>query len=650
MKKRLNGKICIVHFGSHPAIDFAARELAEYLHKATGLHCKVSSSGKDKNERSDFVLGVCNDMGIAMPENIIMDDDWIFIRADNKKVVLSGSNPRSVLFSVYRYLRESGFQWIRPGLTGEIIPKLRSVFKNGLKINEVPSYQYRTLCIEGSASVEHVVDLIDWETKHGMNGYFIQFDYGTPFFKRWYNHTDNPLWKGKEFTSEDAKNCTQKVIDEVLKRGLRLERMGHGWTCRAIGIDAEGWEKTKNVLSEDKLQMIAQLNGKRELFQGIPANTNLCYSNTLVRNVITDTIVHYIEIHPENDAIHFWLADGGNNNCECENCMKERVSDFYIYMLNELDEKLSAKNLTTKIVFLIYSDLFWPPVHTKIKNHDRFILMFAPISRSYLSSLYSKKGTKEQVAEYIKNKLQIPKDSVLNVEYLKLWQKMFSGPGVDFDYHILWACYYDLNQITISKTLYKDVQCLSKIGLSGFISCQNQRTAFPHNFLMNVLAETLWDKKKSFKKILVESFKNEYGKDGNLVVEFFAEMSSFWLPFFEPVFIPEPDEKRITQGLKNLSKIRHAADHFKSVIQKNIKKETGARQISWKYLEVYLKMLDFYLPALEAYLKRAPDCRNKFEKYFVELWKQEKNLHHAFDIYSYINALKWRINEAEGNF
>ncbi len=651
MKQNLNKKIYIVYLGSDPAIDFAAQELVKYFYKSADIKCTLSKDiNKIKQKHADFVLGIYSDLNIPKPKSINENDDWIFIQVKNKSCILSGSNPRSVLFAVYRYLHELGFQWIRPGKTGEIIPQLHSVFKSGLKINEKPSYFYRTLCLEGSASVEHIIDLIDWETKHGMNGYFIQFNYGTPFLKRWYKHIDNPFWKGKEFTNEDIKNYIQKIIREVIKRGLSLERMGHGWTCKAIGIDAEGWEKTENIVSEDKLQMLSLINGKRDFFQGVPVNTNLCYSNPNVRNAITDTIIDYIEIHQENDVIHFWLADGGNNDCECENCMKERVSDFYVEMLNELDIKLTEKNLPTKIIFLIYSNLFWEPIHTKIKNPNRFILMFAPISRSYLTPLYSKKKIEESVAGYIKNKLQLPKDSAVNVEYLKLWQKMFSGPGVDFDYHLLWACYYDLNQITIARTLYEDIKNLDKIGLNGFISCQNQRISFPHNLLLNILAQTLWNKKKSFRKILHESFAMEYGKEGDSVADFFTKMSSLWLPFFEPVFIPVPDEKRIKQGLNNLPKIQQISNNFKSVIQKNIKKETGARQISWKYLEVYLKMLDLYLPALDSYLKRSKDCRNKFEKYFTYLWKQEKNLHHAFDITSYVNVLKWRINEAEGNF
>ena len=52
-------------------------------------------------------------------------------------------------------------------------------------------------------------------------------------------------------------------------------------------------------------------------------------------------------------------------------------------LLNQLDKKLTENNIDVKIVFLIYVDLMWAPEHIKFENPDRFILMFAPITRTY---------------------------------------------------------------------------------------------------------------------------------------------------------------------------------------------------------------------------------------------------------------------------
>jgi len=54
------------------------------------------------------------------------------------------------------------------------------------------------------------------------------------------------------------------------------------------------------------------------------------------------------------------------------------------------------------------------------------------------------------------------------------------------------------------------------------------------------------------------------------------------------------------------------------------------------------------LPAMQSYLKRESDCREKFEKVFEFVRKNEKILHPAFDVSTFIKVMHWRINEAEG--
>ncbi|MGB9643126.1 MAG: DUF4838 domain-containing protein [Candidatus Ratteibacteria bacterium] len=619
--------ITVIKKKNHPTIDFAAREIQKYL-KKTGLKQKVQ---------------------ITLDIENYDDEDKISIKPLNNGYLISGSNPRSVLFAAYRFLAELGFKWLRPGRRGEIIPDIKK-FKRNINVNERASYKYRTLCIEGAASLQHILDLIDWAAKNRMNGYFIQFDYGTYFFKRWYAHQDNPYMKPEKFDETDAKKFVEIIAKEVKKRGMRLEKMGHGWTCRALGIQGEGWDPTKNTISEipeEKRNWIAMIDGKREFFKNVPLNTNLCYSNPSVRSAIADAIVGYAEEHPEVDAIHFWLADGSNNNCECEDCQKARVSDFYVKILNELDEKLAARNIQTKIVFLIYVDLLWPPEIEKIKNQDRFIIMFAPITRSYIQSFANTKPD-QGIKPYIKNKLEFPKNAADNMLYLQKWQDMFKGEGADFDYHLIWACYYDLNHFTIGEVLYRDIVYLKNMNLHGFISCQNQRASFPTNFLMDILSQTLWNRKIPFKKIVEESFSNAFGKDSKKVIDFLKKMSQLWKPFFEPVFIPQPDEKRIASGIKNIKKIEKICAEFRPFVDRKAKSTSGANQWSWKYLRYYLELLGLLLPAMLCYLYRSSECRKKFEELFEFLRKNEKILHPALDVSTYIKVLQWRVNEAKG--
>ena len=50
----------------------------------------------------------------------------------------------------------------------------------------------------------------------------------------------------------------------------------------------------------------------------VVTDTNLCYSQSEVRKRMIDAIVNHCEENSNIDMLHFWLADGTNNHCECE--------------------------------------------------------------------------------------------------------------------------------------------------------------------------------------------------------------------------------------------------------------------------------------------------------------------------------------------
>jgi hypothetical protein len=106
-------------------------------------------------------------------------------------------------------------------------------------------------------------------------------------------------------------------------------------------------------------------------------------SNPKAREIANRAIVDYAEKHRNVDFLHVWLADCYNNHCECENCQKKLPSDWYVIMMNELDEMLTKAKLNTRIVFICYVDTSWPPIEAKLDNPKRFSLLVAPISRDY---------------------------------------------------------------------------------------------------------------------------------------------------------------------------------------------------------------------------------------------------------------------------
>ena len=642
----MNTRVRIARGGSHRTVSFAARELAKHLGKALGTQIPVGALSALDERGPTLKVGLCAEFGIRPPAGLGPEDDWVCIRPEGPGYILTGVNPRSVLFAVYRYLHELGFRWIRPGRRGAIVPKLRSPLARGLRVAETPSYPYRTICIEGACSEQHVVDLVDWMAKQGMNGYFIQFENGTYFWRNWYLHEGNPYLDAEPFGPERVAKIVARVIRELGKRGMRFERMGHGWTCAPLGIEGEGWDVTKAKLTAPQRKMLAEVAGKREFWHGVPLNTNLCYSNPTVHDRMAASIAEYAGAHPEVDALHVWLADGMNNNCECDECSKARPSDFYVMLLNEIDEKLGTAGLGTKIVFLIYVDLLWPPQRERIRNQERFVLMFAPITRSYLQSFVDGDGVTGKT-RFVRNKLEMPTEVSVNIDYLRDWQKMFRGDGFDFDYHLIWTCYADPGQYGLAKVLNRDIRGLAGIGLDGLNSCQNQRMSFPHNLAMDVMARTLWDKRATFSKISRESFADAYGRNGERVETFFREMSRLLLPFYEPVHIPQRDEARIRKGLRNVARMRECCRELRPLVRRNRDAAQQAVAWSWRYLDVYLDFLDVLLPAYESYLNASDDTRRKLGVACDFLWRKERMLHPALDVFGFVKVAQWRMNEVD---
>ncbi len=404
---------------NNKTIRYAAEELAKYIYK---ISPKIKAEIEYREEYEEINsagiwLGLTDKFqtDIKLKYNNNKFDDGVLISVNSGKGIISGINERSVLLAVYRFLTEAGCRFIRPGEDGEYIPKI-NIESLMVNVESNPSYRHRGLCIEGAVSYEHVKDIIDWCPKVGMNSYFIQFREAYTFFERWYKHKNNPTKEPEEFNMEIAKQYTAKLEEEIKKRGLIYHAVGHGWTCEPFGIPATGWDEGEYEISDKLKNYLAEIKGERNIWKGIPLNTNLCYSNSEVRKTIIEDIAKYIKEKNNIDLLHLWLADGYNNHCECKNCIKMRPSDFYIKLLNELDELLTKENINTKIVFLTYVDLFWAPEKEVINNQERFVFMFAPISRVYND--YFKPNPQEVVLpKYERNNIKLPTSIADNVGY-----------------------------------------------------------------------------------------------------------------------------------------------------------------------------------------------------------------------------------------
>ena len=625
----------IEQVSQHPTIEFAACELGRYQARMTGSQAN--------NVTCRIQVGLFADLLPDRADATHPFDDAILIEIRNGSGIVAGINPRSCLIAVYRLLREAGCRFLRPGPDGELIPAA-TWEQLDVSVDERPSYRHRGLCIEGAVSREIFLAIIDWLPKNGLNAYFIQFREGFTFFDRWYSHKGNPFVPSDAKTVDEVRAMVAEGAAAIRLRGLVYHAVGHGWTCEPLGIPGTAWEAVSTV-PEGASRYFAEIGGKRELFHGVPLNTNLCYGNPEVRDLIVQAIVDYAAEHAEVDIIHFWLADGTNNQCECPLCRDIRPADFYVAMLNALDDALTKRQLPQRIVFLVYVDLLWEPLQESIRNPDRFILMFAPITRTYSQAFVpgSENATRKP---YVRNRLTFPVSAAENLAYLKPWQKLSGrkGDGFDFDYHLMWDHYRDPGHELLAPVLHQDLQNLGELGLNGLISCQVQRLFFPTPLLMQIVARTLWQKDLSLDAIATDVYQASFGEAGGQVRASLKQLSALfnapWLRGEEPLVQAAQADK--------LRQVPALVTRLASLIQDNLCTPDPCQRKSWQLLALFG---DYALQLAEFCLAVASDQRDEAGPRLTRLlnwvYAHEDSLAYVFDSVILSSVLQRFVNRLE---
>jgi len=616
---------------------FAAPELGRYLRRMTGEAPEIETKTAYEESVPGIWLGLLTDFG-GVPSSgadpQLDDEIWIDAAADGG--VIAGSNPRSILLAVYRYLTELGCRWVRPGPGGELVPEV-GVPLPPVQVRETASYRHRGVCIEGAVSWDHVRDMVDWLPKLGFNAYYIQFREGYSFFQRWYEHEHNPLIPAEPLDLEKARALTARLREEIKKRDLILHLVGHGWTCEPFGIPGTGWSQHEGPLPEKTVAHLAEINGKRQLFHGIALNTNLCYGNPETRGIVTDAVVEYAQENRDVDIIHFWLADGSNNQCECSLCRDHRPADLYVRMLNELDGKLTSAGLATRIVFLAYVDLLWPPESERIRDPDRFILMFAPITRSYSTSFTAAGVAEGELPPYVRNRLEFPRDPQANLAFLAGWQKQFEGDSFDFDYHFMWDHHKDPAQYAMARVLHEDIRGLRDIGLNGFMSCQVQRAFFPTGLGMTVLGRTLWNRELTFDEIAADYFAVAFGEEGERARAYLERLSDLFDP---PVLRgegTEEEKQRAVDGWRGVPRTVEAQDDLRQVAAAE---SDRCRRHSWEMLACHADLCKLLAAALvDRHSGEAESAKQTAWKVVDWVRQHEGLLHPDLDVFEFLQVI-----------
>lgn len=621
----------IGQIGNNDTIRFAVKELVSYLKKMdSSLAIDVLKTDKRNNKFKKIIwVGLDPSFGMKLEHN-----DTIQIEIKERNGYITGSNERSVLIAVYRFLKEMGCYWVRPGIEGERIPH-RMVENIDVHIFERASYLYRGVCIEGANSYENILDMIDYLPKVGLNSYFIQHMKSLPagYFSTWYQHRNQPYLAKEDIGEDEYLAMFEHLEAEIKQRNLIYHKTGHGWTSVPLGLDGKAYDDTtETMLSESTRSFFAMRDGERKLWKNHPLKTNLCYSNPNVRSVMIDSIIRYCKEQSNIDVLHVWLADDNNNQCECENCITKRPADWYVIFLNELDQRLTEENLDTKIAFAVYQDLLWAPLTEQIKNSERFELMFAPYDRWLGEYFCNSLEYAETLPPYVRNKLTMPFSVAETIEHLRQWQHTYKGEGFMFDYYMMWAHLNDLGYEKCARQIHADMKALEDLHMNGMISCQVQRSFFPTALPFYVMAASLWNKECNLEQIMMEYYVAAFGEDGQQVHQYMETISSLLVLYDGPFYV---DASRIYGPFcKDYNALKKTVQDFCSTIERHLDMEENT-QVEWQLLQLYQKYISYISRSMELLEEhKDEDAKENLDQFLDFLQKQELKMQKVLDVFN----------------
>jgi len=627
---------------------FAAEELKKYL-RMMMPSCEDIEICFGSNEADGFQLGLLEEFGLPCEAEDAVLDDVVHIDTTENGGILAGSNPRSVLFAVYRFLRLNGCRFLYPGVDGEYIP-VRDIVAT--KYHKKADHRFRGHCNEGAESQTCMLETIDFYAKQELNVYMMEFDIPFYYYNSYYMHQHNENNRIPEPVShEQVLQWKRQCEAEIAKRGLQFHDMGHGWTADPFGISStDGWTTNDVALTDEQISYLAEINGVRELNNGVALNTNVCMSNPKVRTIMAQSIADYAKKHSNVDYLHVWLADGTRNHCECEECKKAPPSDFYLMIMNEIDEILTERGLSTRIVFIAYVDTMFPPEYVTIKNPKRFSLLYAPITRSYCSSF--QEGTVLPPAQkYVRNKWKRPTSAEENIALLKEWQKNWKGCAFSYEYHFWRHQYKDPSGLYIARRIYEDIRSLKHIGLDGFVEDGSQRSFFPNGFAAYIYAETLMNREVVFEEVLEDYYSHIYGDDWKQVFDYIQNVSNAFdftymsgelsadmtiSKFYNPSRAPE------------LEKVKEYAKQCRELVQTHLSMPNRPQTVSWRLLEKHTEFCEGFAEAMiekcqgrdEAAYQKAQMLFDNIGKYEVEIERYYDQYMAAKSIYRIVKVSK----------
>lgn len=619
-------------------IDYAAEELKKYLRMMMPEGGDVKIVSGETSEEC-FRLGLMQDFGLDVSDAEVLElDDVIYISCTEKGGIIAGANPRAVLLAVYEYLRQNGCRWLFPGIDGEYIPMTDI---HPVKYRHKPSCRYRGWCSEGAQFQPDVIDAIDFAPKVGLNAFMIQFINPALFYQRYYNHSYNDENRRPEpISNNQAIQWKRQCETEFAKRGIQFHDIGHGFNYYPFGIIPENYPENtdfNSVITSEQREYISEIGGVRSIDKKDPSFTNFCMSNPKARKKVVDYVADFALKHENVDYLHLWLADGTNNHCECSECQKKTPSDWYMILLNEIEEKLTEVKSDMRIVFISYVDTTWAPLEETLKKSDRFALMLAPIFRSYAYSVPENRE-KTEILPYKRNKNEFPRSLAASLDYFAEWKKTWHGSNIAFEYHFWRHQCHDLSGLMQARVINEDVKVYKESGIDGLIACGTQRPFFPNGFPFYTYARTMFDTSLTYEQLCEDYYKHLYG-DNHIAIRKYLEKIYDIIPF-EYFSVDAAWERKEgfydPERAKILEDMRSVTEEGRRLIKESYKHDYRVRTVALRLLEFHADFCDLISDWMVAKARNETEKTwELFEKARIEIGKREQEFERYFDHHLY---------------
>ena len=626
-------------------VDFAAEELKKYLRMMMPRAGEITIS-YEPGAVEGYRLGLFEDFGIHFEGKDPNLDDVVHIQTDECGGILAGSNPRSVLFAVYRFLKCNGCRFLFPGAEGEHIPRKQV---EPVSYHHAASYRYRGHTTEGAPSLEQVLLYIDYHAKQEMNTYGLYEIY--PYHNDYYSHRYNQELRPPEQLDRELVEQWDVLFQaELAKRGMQICGGGHGWTDRVAGFDPRdraAYQRGEKQLTEEIRNNLAMIGGVRGLWRNDPSFTNLCMSRVDLREKYITLMADYLTENPLFMHSSVLLADLSRNHCECPECQKKTPSDFYVMLLNGIDEKLTQRGVRTKLHICAYVDCMFPPTQERLRNPDRFILKATPISRSYSSGI-DENTVYPPMQPYVRNKWRAPKTAEEYYSYFRGWQALFPEcESLIYEYHYWWPQYKDPGAIRMSRRIYEDVLSWKLLNASGCIQDGSNKSFWPNGFFDHIYGATMWDDAIDYDRELEDYYRHIYGEDWGLVYDCLLGISDAFDHSYmsgEKSADPEMGVYYNPAHAQDLERVKVYTDRLAEAAAAHLRMPTRPQSLCWRLLTRYAEYIErFSQVAILACKGEYEKAKEAFEQFRLDMGTYTYETERFFDFSPAMKSLSYLV-------